>query len=153
MHFRAYTEPVMWLHLTSFPVRAASGDVTSSNPCVMACSLLLPRNMPWAVPKYYFDIWIWDGYLINNPWKNIEGRQSSCPLGVSIKGIARAFNWLKCLGGFLHLKPTVGCQISTLIFEFSFVERVLYKFPMKIILRTAKFLSTCGFNQRYCPGL
>jgi hypothetical protein len=57
-----------------------------------------------------------------------------------------------CVGGFLHLKPTVGCQISTLIFEFSFVERVLYKYPMKIILQTAKFLSTCGFNQRYCPG-
>jgi hypothetical protein len=43
-------------------------------------------------------------------------RQSSCPLGVSIKGIGRAFNWLKCLGGFLHLKPTAWCQISTLIF-------------------------------------
>jgi hypothetical protein len=23
-----------------------------------------------------------------------------------------------CLGGFLHLKPTAGCQISTLIFDF-----------------------------------
>jgi hypothetical protein len=30
--------------VTLFPVRAASGDVTSSNPCVMACSpLLLPK--------------------------------------------------------------------------------------------------------------
>jgi hypothetical protein len=29
--------------------------------------------------------------------------------------IAHAFNWFKSMGGFLHLKPTVGCQISTLI--------------------------------------
>jgi hypothetical protein len=40
------------------------------------------------------------------------------PLGVYVKGIIRAFNWPKCLGGFLHLKPTTGCQISTLIFDF-----------------------------------
>jgi len=32
----------------------------------------------------------------------------------SKEGIARAFNWHKCLGGFLHLKPTAGCQLSTL---------------------------------------
>jgi hypothetical protein len=31
---------------------------------------------------------------------------------VYIKGIARVFNWLKCLGEFLHLKPTTVCQIS-----------------------------------------
>jgi hypothetical protein len=32
--------------------------------------------------------------------------------------IARAFNLLKFLGGSLHLKPTAGCQIATLIFRF-----------------------------------
>jgi hypothetical protein len=57
---------------------------------------------------------------MNIPGKIYEERQNSCPLGVSIKGIARAFKWLKRLGGFLHLKPIAGCQISTLIFEFSF---------------------------------
>jgi hypothetical protein len=51
-----------------------------------------------------------------------------------------AFNWLKCLGGFLHLNPTVGCQISTLIFEKKIKEGGLYKYPMKNTLRTAKFL-------------
>ena len=34
------------LRATLFPVRAASGDVTSSNTCVMTRSPLLPRNMP-----------------------------------------------------------------------------------------------------------
>jgi hypothetical protein len=57
-------------------------------------------------------------------------------------GIARAINGLKCLGGFLHLKPTAGCQISTLIFDFFFMEGGLYKYSMKNILRTAKFLTT-----------
>jgi hypothetical protein len=42
---------------------------------------------------------------------------SSLPLGVEVKGIARAFNRLKCQCGIMHLKPTAGCQISTLIFE------------------------------------
>ena len=37
--------PVTWLHVTSFPVRAASDDVTSSNAYAMVRSPLLP-------PKY-----------------------------------------------------------------------------------------------------
>jgi hypothetical protein len=48
--------------------------------------------------------------------------------------LIRAFNWLKCMSGYLHLKPTVGCQISTLIFEFCFVEGGLYEYPWKINL-------------------
>ena len=108
--------PVTWLHVTSFPVRAASGDVTSSNACVMARSPLLS-------PKYalsYPDTLLWYlklGDHIHIPWKITEGRQISLPLEVYDKGIARAFNWLKCLGGKMHLKPTAGYQISILIFE------------------------------------
>jgi hypothetical protein len=57
-----------------------------------------------------------------------------------------------CLDGFLHLKPTAECRISTLIFDF-FVEGVLYEYPMQNILRTAKFLPNWGVNQWYCPDL
>jgi hypothetical protein len=46
----------------------------------------------------------------------------------------------------MHLKPTTGCQISTLIFENKIVEGVLYKYPMKNISRTAKFLPTWGLD-------
>ena len=98
--------------------------------------------LPLLLPKYALScpeilLWYLDlGVPLNNSWTNFEGRQSSCPLGVSIKGIGRAFNWLKCLGGFLHLKPTVGCQISTLIFENKIMEGDLYKYPMQNILRT-----------------
>jgi hypothetical protein len=70
------------------------------------------------VSNINFDIWILfcgRGVSINISWKIYQGRQSSCPLGVSIKDIVRVFNWFKCLGGFPHLKPTAGCQISTLI--------------------------------------
>jgi hypothetical protein len=45
-------------------------------------------------------------------------RAPPCPPGVSIKGITRAFSRLKCLGGFLHLKPTAGVQKYTLVFDF-----------------------------------
>jgi hypothetical protein len=44
-------------------------------------------------------------------------------------------------------------EISTLIFEKNFMEGVLYKYPMKNILRTAKFLPTWGVIPRFFPGL
>jgi len=100
-----------------------------------------------------FYFFLWRGVPINISWKIYQGRQSSWPIGVYVKGIARAFQWHKCLGGFLHLKPTAGCQISTLIFEFFFMEGGLYKYLMKNISRTAKFLTNWGLCQRYCPGL
>ena len=40
------------------------------------------------------------------------------PLGIEVKVIARVFKSLKFLGGTMHLKPTAGGQISTLIFGF-----------------------------------
>jgi hypothetical protein len=46
----------------------------------------------------------------------------------------------------MHLKPTAGCQISTLIFEKNIVERGHYKYPMKNISRTSKFLPTLGLS-------
>jgi hypothetical protein len=42
----------------------------------------------------------------------------------------------------MHLKPTAGCQISILIFEKKLWRWGLYKYPMKNISRTAKFLPT-----------
>ena len=44
----------------------------------------------------------------------------------------------------MYLKPTTGCQISTLIFEKIILEGDLYKYPMTNISRTAKFLPTWG---------
>jgi hypothetical protein len=43
-------------------------------------------------------------------------------------------------GWFLQVKPTAGCQLSALIFDFFFMEEGLFKYPIKNILRTAKFL-------------
>jgi hypothetical protein len=44
---------------------------------------------------------------------------------------------LKCLCGIMHLKPTAGCQISTLIFGFGGGDPI----------------ATWGLNQKYCLGL
>jgi hypothetical protein len=50
------------------------------------------------------------------------------------------------MGGFLHLMPTAGCQISILIFEeVFFVEWDLYEYPMKNILRTQ---SSCSLGKK-----
>jgi hypothetical protein len=35
------------------------------------------------------------------------------PLGVYIKGIARAFNWLKCLGGIMIIPPKHLSQLKS----------------------------------------
>ena len=49
----------------------------------------------------------------------------------------------------MHLKPTTGCQISTLIFGFGGT----HTYSMKNYRRTAKFFATWGLSQRYCPCL
>jgi hypothetical protein len=67
-----------------------------------------------------YQLWYLDlgGDPMNIPWKITETRQSSLLLGIQVNGITQAFNWRKCLGGIMHLKPTAGCQISALIFGF-----------------------------------
>jgi hypothetical protein len=54
------------------------------------------------VSNINFDIWIWVGGLYKYTMKNSK-HQSSCSLGVQIKGIAQTFNWRKFLGGILPL--------------------------------------------------
>ena len=49
----------------------------------------------------------------------------------------------------MHLKPTAGCQISTLIF--GFVGRP-YSYPMKNYRRTAKLFATLRFKSKVLPG-
>ena len=41
----------------------------------------------------------------------------------------------------MHLRPTAGCQIPTLIFEKKIAEGDLYKYPIKI----------CQGRQSSCP--
>ena len=81
------------------------------------------------------------------PWKIYQGRQSSCPLGVSIMDISRVFNWFKYLDGFLYLKPTAGCQISTLVFGFFFFwwGECMY-IPWRI--SNGKVLAHLGFKSK-----
>jgi hypothetical protein len=51
--------------------------------------------------------------------------------------------------------PQAYSRMSNISFDiwFFFKEGGLYKYPMKNILRTAKFLTTWGLSQRYFPGL
>jgi hypothetical protein len=45
----------------------------------------------------------------------------------------------------MQLNPTAGCQISILIFEKQLWRGGFYKYPIKNISRTAKFLPTFGY--------
>jgi hypothetical protein len=91
-----------------------------------------------------FEKKLWKGGLYKYPIKNISRTAKFLPTFGYVKGIARIFNWLKCLGGIMHLKPTAECQISILIFEKKLWRGGLYKYPIKNISRTAKFLPIFG---------
>jgi hypothetical protein len=129
--------PVTWLPFMSHPLTMLLPVMRNCTFRTTAMKKRRSGNALLGMCKTYFRLWrhfrshdfMWRHFRsgplpvtslpvthTQYPWKNIEGRHSSFPLGVYVKGIAKAFNWLKCLGGFLHLKPTAGCQISTLIF-------------------------------------
>ena len=52
----------------------------------------------------------------------------------------------------MHLKPTAGCQISTLIFEKQIVDGGLYVYPMKNYIKDGKVLARFGFNLKVLSG-
>ena len=53
---------------------------------------------------------------------------------------------------FLHLKPTAGCQISTLIFNFFLWRGGLYKYPMKKYIKDGKVLEHLELMSKVLPG-
>ena len=67
-------------------------------------------------------------------------------LRADVKGIVRACNSFKCMGGILHFQPTAVCHIPTSILELGSIF-ISCKF------KTAEFLSTKGLSERYWPGL
>ena len=93
-----------------------------------------------------FDFWkqIVEGGLYKYPIKNLSRTAKFLPTFWQVKGIARVFNWLKFLGGIMHLKPTAGFQNISFDFWKQIVEWGLYKYPITNISRTAKFLPTFG---------
>ena len=110
------------VHL-GFRLKILPMPLTDLNAWVVFCT-----SSPQQCVKYqlwYLKNKLRRGISINIPWKLYYGRQSSCPLRVYVRDIAQAFNWLKCLGGFLQFKPTAWCQISDLIFEKKQVWRVI----------------------------
>jgi hypothetical protein len=51
----------------------------------------------------------------------------------------------KCLGGFLHLKPTAGCQISTSILGVGYIN-------ISCKISNGKVRVHFGFNANVLPG-
>ena len=51
----------------------------------------------------------------------------------------------------MHLKPTAGCQISTLIFEKQIVDGGLYEYPMKNYIKDGKVLARFVFKLKVFP--
>ena len=85
-----------------------------------------------------------EGGFYKYPMKNISRTAKFLPTFGQVKGIARILNWVKCLGGIMHLTPTAGFQNINFDIWKKIVEGGLYKYPIKNISRTAKFLPTFG---------
>jgi hypothetical protein len=83
--------------------------------------------------KHYFHKYSMHNYQVQIP----------CPLGGLLKGIARTFKWLKCMCGFLHLKPKAECKFST-----SILGLVSKKMPWTI----PKVLAHLEFKSKVFPG-
>jgi hypothetical protein len=58
-----------------------------------------------------------------------------------------------CLGGIMHLKPTTGCQLSTLIFENKIVEGGSLLISHEKYIKDGKVLAQLGFNLKVLLGL
>jgi hypothetical protein len=76
----------------------------------------------------------------------------------SIKGSGNTFdlihNWSRTLPSLIYFSWDINRDPPSMKKnQFFFMEGGLYKYPMENILRTAKFLTTWGINQRYYPGL
>ena len=110
--------PVTWLHVTSFPVRAASGDVTSSNPCVIACSPLLPPKYALSCP----EILLWNldlgGSLLITHEKISKDGKVLAHLVFQSKVLAGPLTDLSAWVGFCTSSPQQGVkyQLWYLIF-------------------------------------
>jgi hypothetical protein len=98
---------------------------------------------------WYLNFVLWRGRVsINNSWQIYQGRQSSCHLGFKSKILPRSDlnpKWSGTLPSLIYFSwdiyrdpPSIEQnQISKLIFDTLLWE----------------FLTTWGWNQRYCPGL
>ena len=98
----------VFAHL-GFKSKVVSGPLTDVRAWVGFCT-----SSPQQGVKYqlcYLNFFCGRRVSINIPWTIYQERQSSCPLRFSVKGTALAFNRMKCLGDFLHLKPTVKYQL------------------------------------------
>jgi hypothetical protein len=91
--------------------------------------ILICENKLWrwarTLPSLTYFYWIFLEIPLQNLFSNIKvdiwhpavGPRGIFPPRHLSQFIALDFNWLKCLGGIMHLRPTGGCQIPTLIFE------------------------------------
>jgi hypothetical protein len=72
----------------------------------------------WQTTLPSFVNFSWDMYRVSPTSKYQSWYLSPCCGLEVVNGIAGACHWRKCIHGMIHLKPTAGCKISTLIFGY-----------------------------------
>jgi hypothetical protein len=100
---------------------------------------------------WYLKFCLWRGSLLIFHEKYIKESKVLTHLGLQSKVLAGPLTDWSVWVGFCTPIPQQGVkyQLGYLIF----LEGGLYKYPMKILLRTAKFFPTWDVDQRNYPGL
>jgi hypothetical protein len=107
-----YTKQGKVLENLGIQSKVFAGSLTDWSALVSFCTSSPQQSVEYQLWYLIFLV----GGVYEYPMKNILRTQSSWPLGVSIKGIVRVFNWLKCLGGFLQ-KPQAHSRLSNINFD------------------------------------
>ena len=99
-----------------------------------------------------YQLWYLDlegpyAYLMNNSRRTAK---FFATWGLSQR-YSRAFKCLNCLGGIMHLKPTAGCQISTLIFGFGGGGVGTLCISHDKLLKDGKVLCHLGIRSKVLP--
>ena len=132
-----------------FKSKIFPGSLTDLGTCVRFCTSSPQQGVKYQL-RYLDSFFFGWGECMYIPWRISNGKVLA-HLGFKSKVLHWTFNWLKCLVGILHLKPTAGCYISTLIFRFVFVlgGYSIY-IPWKI--PNGKVLAHLGFKSKVLLG-
>jgi hypothetical protein len=112
-----------------------SWDINRDHPSIKVLDHMGIKSK--VLPGPLTDLSAWVGFCTSSPQQGVKYQKPTQALK-SVKGPGNTFD----------LSPKWSRTLPSLIYFYG-----ILKYPMQNILRTAKFLTTWGLGQRYCPGL
>jgi hypothetical protein len=122
------------------------GPLTDLSACVGFCTSRPQQGVKYQL--WYLKCFICEGGSLKISHEiYIKDGKVLAHLGFKSKVFARSLTDLSVWVGFCTSSPQQGVKYQLWYLNFFFVEGGLYTYPMKNILRTAKFLPTWGLGK------